>query len=94
MTRLASQKALQLFQALKLIIPVMNVHLTLRAMLKTRHLHLTFRAIPKGQDIGDLIKLYCMTQNTPSKLRILFNKLSKITQTQLVTSYMTLPNVT
>ena len=47
----------------------------------------------KGQDIESLIKLYYMIQNTPSSLRIPFNKLSKITQTQTVTSYLTSSNV-
>ena len=70
---------MHLFQALKLISTVLNLQLALRAM-------------PKGQD-GDLTKLYYMTHNTPSRSRILFNKLSMITQTQKMTSYLTVSNV-
>ena len=52
MTWFAWQKEEQLTQALELTIPVLNLHLTLRAM-------------PKDKDIRDLKKLHYMIQNTP-----------------------------
>ena len=66
---------------------------------KTDHSGIEFTFIIVGKARGpvysryDNILLQDMTQNTSSRSRIRFNKLSKINQTQIMTSYLTSSNV-